>query len=358
MMKFRIGIYCLIFISLFTSRLSFGQIGINVNSPNKSAVLHISSITKGLLIPRLSITQRLALNNPAHALLVFDTDDSFFYFYDSTYNRGDENWTGLTPWLFRDNLSDYDNVNLFYKRDLFTHPSVRSVNMGTENPVSGNVLTVVDNIAIGNTDSTASANGMYVEGDLQGEKSVTVTNKVISDGFVGIGTMPISGIIMWSGNLADLPNEWELCDGNNGNKINGIAIPDLRGRFIVGYDKTGTSSPVAGSKEINTRGIGNVGGLTLDTLTTNEMPTHNHSGNTVLGGSHKHRYRDDYALSRRAYVLWPGNGNQGMSGVSDHTENTGTYNQHHDHVIDNEGGGKSHENRPPYYVLAFIIRTR
>ena len=357
MMKFKLLISCLIFLFFFR-QVTFAQIGINNSNPDKSAILDVSSVTKGLLIPRLSRTQRLAIKSPPHALLLFDTDDRFFYFYDSIYNQAHKNWTGLTPWLFRDNLDDYDNVNLFYKRDLYTHASVRSISLGTENPMYDNLLTVVDNMTIGSVDSIAPAKGMYVEGDLQAEKSIKVTSSVVADAFNGIGTMPIGGIIMWSGNFEDLPTEWTLCDGNNGDKVDGVTIPDLRGRFIVGYDKGGTTNPTAYNKEINTKGIGNLGGVNLDTLISSEMPTHDHSGNTLQGGSHRHSYQDDYALTRRAYVLWPTNGNQGMSGVSDHAGNTDTFDEHHNHVISDEGGGQSHENRPPYYVLAFLIRTR
>lgn len=39
--------------------------------------------------------------------------------------------------------------------------------------------------------------------------------------------MPQGGIIMWSGQAADIPEGWVLCDGQNG-------TPDLRDRFIVG----------------------------------------------------------------------------------------------------------------------------
>lgn len=39
--------------------------------------------------------------------------------------------------------------------------------------------------------------------------------------------MPIGGIVMWSGTIATIPTNFQLCDGTNG-------TPDLRDRFIVG----------------------------------------------------------------------------------------------------------------------------
>ena len=74
-----------------------------------------------------------------------------------------------------------------------------------------------------------------------------------------------SGIIcMWSGESTAIPSGWHLCDGSSG-------TPDLRDRFIVG----------AGS----TYKVKDTGGEASHKLTTNEMPSHNH---TFTGTSHSH----------------------------------------------------------------------
>jgi hypothetical protein len=39
---------------------------------------------------------------------------------------------------------------------------------------------------------------------------------------------------MWAGSPTEPPTGWTLCDGNDGTPINGVTIPDLRERFIVG----------------------------------------------------------------------------------------------------------------------------
>ena len=52
--------------------------------PDPSSVLDVSSTTKGLLIPRMSSVQRLAIVNPTNALMVFDTDSSCILFYQSS----------------------------------------------------------------------------------------------------------------------------------------------------------------------------------------------------------------------------------------------------------------------------------
>jgi len=64
------------------SSFSQGSVGVGTTSPNTSAQLDISSTNKGLLIPRLTSTQRKAISNPASGLLVFDTDKQSLYMYN------------------------------------------------------------------------------------------------------------------------------------------------------------------------------------------------------------------------------------------------------------------------------------
>jgi hypothetical protein len=54
---------------------------------HNSAMLDVYSLTKGLLVPRLTSTQRLAIATPAVGLLVYDTDlDHYYYFANSSWN--------------------------------------------------------------------------------------------------------------------------------------------------------------------------------------------------------------------------------------------------------------------------------
>ena len=76
-------------ISLLTivlfSVLSYAQVGINTNTPDASSALDIESTTGGILIPRLTETQRDAISSPATGLMIYQTDQTTgFYFYDGT----------------------------------------------------------------------------------------------------------------------------------------------------------------------------------------------------------------------------------------------------------------------------------
>lgn len=63
------------------------QVGINTTSPDPSAVLDIQSEVGGVLTPRMTSTQRLAISTPAQGLLVYDITLESFYYYESGWQR-------------------------------------------------------------------------------------------------------------------------------------------------------------------------------------------------------------------------------------------------------------------------------
>ncbi|MCU0327971.1 MAG: hypothetical protein MUE53_03170 [Chitinophagales bacterium] len=78
---------------LFTATFYFlidskAQIGIGTQTPNTSSALDITSTTRGLLIPRMTQAQRVAIFAPAEGLLVFQTDKDFgfYYYYNLRWN--------------------------------------------------------------------------------------------------------------------------------------------------------------------------------------------------------------------------------------------------------------------------------
>ena len=69
---------------LFVMNIYAQNVGIGTVTPHASAQLEINSVTKGLLIPRMTLAQRLAISSQATGLLVYQSDiaDSSFYWYD------------------------------------------------------------------------------------------------------------------------------------------------------------------------------------------------------------------------------------------------------------------------------------
>ncbi len=54
------------------------------SQPDSSAMLDIKSTSRGVLIPRMSTAQRLAIVSPALGLMVFDSDQKAFSYYNGT----------------------------------------------------------------------------------------------------------------------------------------------------------------------------------------------------------------------------------------------------------------------------------
>ena len=65
---------------------SFAQdnMGIGTSTPEPSSVLDLTATDKGLLVPRMDAVQRTAIALPATGLMVFDTDDNQFWYFDGT----------------------------------------------------------------------------------------------------------------------------------------------------------------------------------------------------------------------------------------------------------------------------------
>ena len=73
-----------------------GNVGIGTSSPSASAILDVSSTSKGILIPRMTASQKNAISSPTTGLLIFQTDaPSDFYHYNgsSWISLTEPNWT-------------------------------------------------------------------------------------------------------------------------------------------------------------------------------------------------------------------------------------------------------------------------
>lgn len=78
----------------------YSQVAVNDDDsdPDQSAMMDIKSINRGLLIPRMTTTQRNNISSPATGLLVYVTDDNNYYFWNGSFWRlfsggSDGDWT-------------------------------------------------------------------------------------------------------------------------------------------------------------------------------------------------------------------------------------------------------------------------
>lgn len=74
-----------VFILFFLVQHSYSQVGIGTTSPDNSATLDVTSISSGVLIPRMTQIQKNAIISPATGLLIYQNDGvSGFWYYNGT----------------------------------------------------------------------------------------------------------------------------------------------------------------------------------------------------------------------------------------------------------------------------------
>lgn len=131
-------------------------------------------------------------------------------------------------------------------------------------------------------------------------------------------TVPTGLIAIWSGATGSIPSGWTLCNGTNG-------TPDLRNSFIIG----------AGS----TYAVGQTGG-SADAI----VVSHTH---TVTDPGHLH---NTTSSGSGTLINAAASGTTGASTSTTATATTGI-------TINTAGTSGTNANLPPYYALAFIMKT-
>lgn len=93
----------LLSISSFSQGVAINNDGTNADG---SAMLDIKSTDAGILVPRMTMAQRIAITNPATGLLVFQTDNTPGFYYNAG-TSGSPSWIKLT--IPTDNFDDADS---------------------------------------------------------------------------------------------------------------------------------------------------------------------------------------------------------------------------------------------------------
>ena len=165
----------------------------------------------------------------------------------------------------------------------------------------------------------------------------------------GYGTIPVGGIILWSGaassiGTGDLSN-WRLCDGTNG-------TPDLRNRFVVG------ASSGTGDTTYPGLSVGATGGSADATLVSHNHSASSSSTTTLSGGDASGTFvtsvgqTNSGRQSGGANVVQSVTSSTGSVSYTQPTASTSTSTS-----ISTEGSSATNANLPPYYALAYIMRT-
>lgn len=169
--------------------------------------------------------------------------------------------------------------------------------------------------------------------------------------------VPVGGIIMWSGALAAIPLGWLLCNGLNG-------TPNLQDRFVIGAGSAYAVGATGGNKDAI-------------------VPSHSHTatlaGATNTAGNHTHTVNDP---GHRHVANIPNEFSIGTTAASGFTSSDGANGAgrnpftsleatgislfsagDHAHTLsatgstDLAGVSATNANLPPYFALAFIMKS-
>lgn len=160
------------------------------------------------------------------------------------------------------------------------------------------------------------------------------------------GAVPIGGVLSFAGTFGGDGNRFPiplgsdvpllnfcLCDGTT---TNGLPVPDLRGLFIRGASDDVPAGSTGGSETHSHSLSGTVGATTLS---VEQMPRHTHS------------YTDAHSAAGSGS---PSGQSWGFISENKVTAPTGG-SQSHTHSL--SGSSKEANSLPPYYALAYIMRT-
>jgi microcystin-dependent protein len=235
--------------------------------------------------------------------------------------------------------------------------------------------------------------------------SNTITGRLASTN----GGIPAGVISQFAGSSA--PDGYLLCQGqsvstaefaglfaaigyNYGGSGASFNVPNLENRVPVGKGSGtfGSLNATGGAESVtltteqipshsHTGSTNNTGGHTHTGSTGTESAGHTHSGTTAGGNSlHTHTYKNGTSVSRASGTLGGIQGvvlagSEGTTGNASnnhtHTFDTGGVSANHTHsfttasngshshtvTVENTGGGLSHNNLQPYIVVNYIIKT-
>ena len=152
-----------------------GSMGLGTSVIDSNAVLDMSSVAKGIKLPRVTQSQRSAINNPSKGLMLFDTDSNGIFFHNGT------SWQSLV------NLSQVTNLVTNSLSGLLGGGSTGGkwyTGSGAPSVLTGNVNDRYINTATSDYYQKTSAIAWTLEGNLagQGYGATSTTSNTIGTG--------------------------------------------------------------------------------------------------------------------------------------------------------------------------------
>lgn len=293
LINYRMVLLLLCFLMSFSIK---AQIGIGTTSPAASSMLDIQSTSKGLLTPRMTTLQRNAIITPAESLLVFDTTEKAFYYYNTTTSvwikladdsikRNNyklvKSAADLAPELAAGGGTTYLLTTNTYYEINGTITLTRSINLNNAY-VSGmdaneDILSYTGGtVFLGNTGGSVrnvtlkGAKAFDITGPgIASSSSLLVQNTVVSGMTTSVGS--ISGIGLYFGNIVQfISNTNGITYSNIGNLLlnNQAWLDSNNGTFETFSGNFGLIQKASGFSTVNGSDVAidvNIAGLTVGT---------------------------------------------------------------------------------------------
>ena len=367
---------------LLISGGSFAQVGIGTTTPNSSAVLDLSSTSKGLLIPRMTSSQRTSISSPATGLIVFDTDSGYVFYYNSS-------WKGLKI-ISQASYSGTNGVsisgssvklggNLSSATTIGTSSSNTLKLTGVQSGASTDSLVVMNNGVVkkinpytGSNGVTISSNGVKLGGNLSSATTIgtssgnTLKLTGVQAGSTSDSIMVLSGGVVKKVAQSSVSSQWTtsstaIYNNNSGNVGIGTSSPISKlhvdpagsGNIILGTDiYTGGYTSVNIGISSQSGGYPYIQGISKSGSVYGTLALNPYGGNVTMGGLTSTSYpldvkglsdADSFGIGGNTIINTKGTHNTfiGQSAGTANTSSNNTFNGYQAGNLTTSGGNNT-----------------
>lgn len=224
-------------------------------------------------------------------------------------------------------MSNYTKATNFAAKDSLPSGNAGKIIKGTEIDTEFNAIaSAISSKADTNSPTFTGTPLAPTQATATTSNTQIATTAFVQAAIAAANLVPSGTIVLWSGSVASIPTGWVLCNGSNG-------TPDLRNRFVVGAGSTYAVAATGGSADAIV--------VSHNHTATSSVtdPGHTHSGN--VGST----------------TFTPGGGGGITSPYVNAAIGTATTGISVSTTVASTGSSGTNANLPPYYALAYIMKS-
>ena len=263
-------------IFLFGFNLSaFAQVGIGTQTPAPSAILDVNSTEQGVLLSRMTSTQRVAIASPAKGLMVFDTTTNSFWYYDGAF------------WVNSQAIASYGDIKSGIQAT--DHNGWVKLDGRLTSTLSATQRTVLSSLGISTTLPNASDSYLVQKTGTLGSVSGSNTTTIAQ---ANLPNVTFTGTALDAGSHAHNTDPASFNSQTAGNHTHGIGRRSNQdaGAYDPGDGRRWENSTITSDRgyygEFQTASSGNHSHIIdVPNTTSTTAPNHSHTVNVSSGGS-------------------------------------------------------------------------